>query len=104
MVKILSTRTSHVNIVTLLGFCFEGHRRALIYEFVSNGSLGEFIYEKHPLETNQKLKWKCCTKLQLALPEGTSEKSLTQSDAYSYGMDGFEMTGRKKQCNVAVDR
>ncbi|GAY47586.1 hypothetical protein CUMW_105510 [Citrus unshiu] len=26
------SRTSHVNIVTLLGFCFEGRRRALIYD------------------------------------------------------------------------
>ncbi|KAL6324837.1 hypothetical protein AAG906_018364 [Vitis piasezkii] len=33
------SRTSHVNIVTLLGFCFEGHKRALIYEFMPNGSL-----------------------------------------------------------------
>ena len=30
------SRTSHVNIVTLLGFCFEGHKRALIYEFMPN--------------------------------------------------------------------
>ncbi|RWR84556.1 protein NSP-INTERACTING KINASE 3 isoform X1 [Cinnamomum micranthum f. kanehirae] len=37
-------RTSHVNIVTLLGFCFEGSKRALIYEFMSNGSLEKFIY------------------------------------------------------------
>ncbi|GJZ13314.1 probable protein phosphatase 2C 15 [Tanacetum coccineum] len=32
-------RTSHVNIVTLVGFCCDGHRRALIYEFMPNGSL-----------------------------------------------------------------
>ncbi|CAL9203015.1 unnamed protein product, partial [Musa hybrid cultivar] len=32
-------RTSHVNIVSLLGFCLDGHRRALIYEFMANGSL-----------------------------------------------------------------
>ncbi|RWR84528.1 LEAF RUST 10 DISEASE-RESISTANCE LOCUS RECEPTOR-LIKE PROTEIN KINASE-like protein 2.1 [Cinnamomum micranthum f. kanehirae] len=37
-------RTSHVNIVTLLGFCFEGSKSALIYEFMSNGSLEKFIY------------------------------------------------------------
>ncbi|XP_022894129.1 LEAF RUST 10 DISEASE-RESISTANCE LOCUS RECEPTOR-LIKE PROTEIN KINASE-like 2.1 [Olea europaea var. sylvestris] len=30
------SRTSHVNIVTLLGFCFEGSKRALIYEFKPN--------------------------------------------------------------------
>ena len=32
-------RTSHVNVVTLLGFCYEGKKRALIYEFMWNGSL-----------------------------------------------------------------
>ncbi|CAA3031468.1 LEAF RUST 10 DISEASE-RESISTANCE LOCUS RECEPTOR-LIKE PROTEIN KINASE-like [Olea europaea subsp. europaea] len=37
------SRTSHVNVVTLLGFCFEGSKRALIYEFMPNGSLEKFI-------------------------------------------------------------
>ncbi|KAL8470745.1 hypothetical protein ACS0TY_033347 [Phlomoides rotata] len=37
------SRTSHVNIVSLRGFCFEGCKRALIYEFMPNGSLEKFI-------------------------------------------------------------
>ena len=37
------SRTSHVNIVTLKGFCFEGSKRALIYELMPNGSLEKFI-------------------------------------------------------------
>ncbi|ESQ37626.1 hypothetical protein EUTSA_v10002354mg [Eutrema salsugineum] len=37
------SKTSHVNIVTLLGFCFEGSKRAIIYEFLENGSLDKFI-------------------------------------------------------------
>lgn len=40
------SRTSHVNIVNLVGFCFEGRKRALIYEFMPNGSLEKFIYEE----------------------------------------------------------
>ncbi|XP_028768266.1 LEAF RUST 10 DISEASE-RESISTANCE LOCUS RECEPTOR-LIKE PROTEIN KINASE-like 2.1 [Neltuma alba] len=40
------SRTSHVNIVSLLGFCFQDSKRALVYEFMSNGSLEKFIYEK----------------------------------------------------------
>ncbi|KAI3768112.1 hypothetical protein L2E82_18544 [Cichorium intybus] len=35
--------TSHVNIVTLLGFCFDGNKRALMYEFMPNGSLDKFL-------------------------------------------------------------
>ncbi|KAJ4974077.1 hypothetical protein NE237_007251 [Protea cynaroides] len=42
------TRTSHVNVVNLLGFCFDGSKRALLYEFMSNGSLEKFIYKKCP--------------------------------------------------------
>nr|CAD1834967.1 unnamed protein product [Ananas comosus var. bracteatus] len=37
------SKTSHVNVVTLLGFCLEGSNQALIYEFVPNGTLEEFI-------------------------------------------------------------
>ncbi|KAK2458724.1 LEAF RUST 10 DISEASE-RESISTANCE LOCUS RECEPTOR-LIKE PROTEIN KINASE 2.5 [Trifolium repens] len=40
-------RTSHVNIVTLLGFCLEGSKRALVYEFMQNGSLEKFIFEEN---------------------------------------------------------
>ncbi|XP_022846615.1 LEAF RUST 10 DISEASE-RESISTANCE LOCUS RECEPTOR-LIKE PROTEIN KINASE-like 2.1 [Olea europaea var. sylvestris] len=40
------SRTSHINIVTLLGFCFEGSKRALIYEFMPNGSLEKFIFSR----------------------------------------------------------
>uniref|UniRef100_A0A6N2KA35 non-specific serine/threonine protein kinase n=1 Tax=Salix viminalis TaxID=40686 RepID=A0A6N2KA35_SALVM len=40
------SRTSHVNVVTLLGFCYERNKRALIYEFMPNGSLDSFISDK----------------------------------------------------------
>ncbi|XP_050275169.1 LEAF RUST 10 DISEASE-RESISTANCE LOCUS RECEPTOR-LIKE PROTEIN KINASE-like 2.1 [Quercus robur] len=36
------SRTSHVNIVTLKGFCSEGSKRALIYELMPNGSLENY--------------------------------------------------------------
>ncbi|XP_035547238.1 LEAF RUST 10 DISEASE-RESISTANCE LOCUS RECEPTOR-LIKE PROTEIN KINASE-like 2.2 [Juglans regia] len=36
------SRTSHVNIVSLLGECYERSKRALIYEFVPNGSLDSY--------------------------------------------------------------
>ncbi|XVE63352.1 hypothetical protein DITRI_Ditri07aG0013400 [Diplodiscus trichospermus] len=37
------SRTSHVNVVTFLGFCYESSMRALIYEFMPNVSLDKFI-------------------------------------------------------------
>ncbi|KAL2941316.1 LEAF RUST 10 DISEASE-RESISTANCE LOCUS RECEPTOR-LIKE PROTEIN KINASE-like 2.7 [Bienertia sinuspersici] len=39
------SRTNHVNVVTLLGFCFQGNKRALVFEFLANGSLEKFIHE-----------------------------------------------------------
>uniref|UniRef100_A0ACD5VYB1 Uncharacterized protein n=1 Tax=Avena sativa TaxID=4498 RepID=A0ACD5VYB1_AVESA len=38
------SRTSHVNIVSLLGFCLEGSKRALIYEYMPNGSLERYVF------------------------------------------------------------
>ncbi|XP_044362063.1 G-type lectin S-receptor-like serine/threonine-protein kinase SD1-13, partial [Triticum aestivum] len=43
-------RTSHVNVVSLFGFCLEGSKRALIYEYMSNNSLDKFIYSEDPKE------------------------------------------------------
>ncbi|KAF7027377.1 hypothetical protein CFC21_039422 [Triticum aestivum] len=43
-------RTSHVNIVRLFGFCLEGSKRALIYEYMCNGSLDRYIYSENPKE------------------------------------------------------
>uniref|UniRef100_A0A0D9UW42 Protein kinase domain-containing protein n=1 Tax=Leersia perrieri TaxID=77586 RepID=A0A0D9UW42_9ORYZ len=37
-------RIHHANIVRLLGFCSEGSRRALIYEFMPNESLEKYIF------------------------------------------------------------
>ncbi|CAL4951345.1 unnamed protein product [Urochloa decumbens] len=41
-------RTSHVNVVSLFGFCLEGSKRALIYEYMPSGSLDKFIYSENP--------------------------------------------------------
>nr|XP_028959905.1 LEAF RUST 10 DISEASE-RESISTANCE LOCUS RECEPTOR-LIKE PROTEIN KINASE-like 2.1 isoform X2 [Malus domestica] len=46
------SRTSHVNVVTLLGYCFEGQKKALIYEFMPNGSLEKYVYNENALQTS----------------------------------------------------
>ncbi|XP_052291028.1 rust resistance kinase Lr10-like isoform X2 [Citrus sinensis] len=64
------SRTSHVNVVTLLGFCFEGRRRALIYEFVSNGSLEKFIYRNSSSIENHKLTWETLLQIAVGIARG----------------------------------
>ncbi|XP_054808110.1 rust resistance kinase Lr10-like isoform X2 [Prosopis cineraria] len=39
-------RIHHVNVVQLVGYCVEGSKRALIYEFMQNGSLEKYIFSK----------------------------------------------------------
>ena len=38
------SRTSHINVVTLLGFCLQGSKRPLIYEYMLNGSLEMYAF------------------------------------------------------------
>ncbi|KAF8021334.1 hypothetical protein BT93_G1692 [Corymbia citriodora subsp. variegata] len=64
------SRTSHVNIVNLLGFCFEGSKRALVYEFMPNGSLEKFIFKSDTLETNQQLSWETLYGISLGIAQG----------------------------------
>ncbi|KAB1220692.1 hypothetical protein CJ030_MR3G009358 [Morella rubra] len=47
--------THHLNLVRLIGFCSEGRHRLLVYEFMKNGSLDNFLF---PLEESEKvLNW-----------------------------------------------
>ncbi|XP_048615555.1 G-type lectin S-receptor-like serine/threonine-protein kinase At1g34300, partial [Brassica napus] len=60
------SRTSHVNIVSLLGFCYEGNKRAIIYEFMPNGSLDKFI-SKH---MSAKMDWEKLYNIALGISRG----------------------------------
>lgn len=54
--EIAAIGTIHnVNIVRLLGFCVEGSKRALIYEFMPNESLDKYIMEEG--ERSTKFSW-----------------------------------------------
>ena len=64
------SRTSHVNIVTLLGFCLEGQKRALIYEFMPNGSLEKFIQDGNLEKTNSHLGWEKLFQIAIRIARG----------------------------------
>ncbi|XP_074287985.1 LEAF RUST 10 DISEASE-RESISTANCE LOCUS RECEPTOR-LIKE PROTEIN KINASE-like 2.1 [Silene latifolia] len=63
------SRTNHVNIVTLLGFCFEGNKRALIYEYLPNGSLEKFTYHGAG-PSNQSLPWETLLNIAIGIAKG----------------------------------
>ncbi|TMW88529.1 hypothetical protein EJD97_018428 [Solanum chilense] len=63
------SRTSHINIVSLVGFCFEGQQRALIYDYMSNGSLEKFIYDAK-CGTNRQLGWHTLYDISLGIARG----------------------------------
>uniref|UniRef100_N1QZR5 Putative receptor-like protein kinase n=1 Tax=Aegilops tauschii TaxID=37682 RepID=N1QZR5_AEGTA len=60
-------RTSHVNVVTLLGFCLEGSKRALIYDYMPNGSLDKFIYTEN---SKQALGWEILYEIATGIARG----------------------------------
>ncbi|XP_044476881.1 uncharacterized protein LOC123204343 [Mangifera indica] len=64
------TRTSHVNVVRLLGFCLEGNEKALIYEFMKNGSLEKFIYNEKNLQASQCLEWERMYEIAIGIARG----------------------------------
>ncbi|KAL5213600.1 hypothetical protein ABZP36_002752 [Zizania latifolia] len=47
-------RTYHVHLVRLYGFCFDADTKALVYEFLENGSLEKYLYEE---EGRARLEW-----------------------------------------------
>ncbi|XP_058742096.1 LEAF RUST 10 DISEASE-RESISTANCE LOCUS RECEPTOR-LIKE PROTEIN KINASE-like 2.5 [Vicia villosa] len=63
------SRTSHVNIVSLLGFCY-GNKRALIYEFMSKGSLDNFILKSGSSDSICSLDWNTLSKIAMGIARG----------------------------------
>ncbi|KAK1548928.1 hypothetical protein Q3G72_009044 [Acer saccharum] len=49
-------QTHHKNLVHLIGFCEEGQHRLLVYEFLSNGTLANFLFSNAKPYWNQRSK------------------------------------------------
>ncbi|KAJ4953768.1 hypothetical protein NE237_030600 [Protea cynaroides] len=61
-------RIHHVNVVRLIGFCFERSKRALVYDFMPNGSLDKFIFIQE--QTEIFLSWENMYKIALGIAHG----------------------------------
>ncbi|KAL4611834.1 hypothetical protein ACB092_08G154400 [Castanea dentata] len=64
------SRTSHVNIVTLLGYCYGTSKRALVYEFMPKGSLDKFINNQGPSGTNCQLEREALFQIAVGIARG----------------------------------
>ncbi|PSR96869.1 G-type lectin S-receptor-like serine/threonine-protein kinase [Actinidia chinensis var. chinensis] len=60
-------RIHHVNLVKLVGFCAERSHRLLVYEYMSNGSLDKWIFDRTPKGS---LKWEIRKKIILNIAKG----------------------------------
>jgi len=60
-------RIHHVNVVRLLGYCVYRKKRALVYEFMSNGSLDKYIFSK---EENNHLSYEKIYEISLGVAGG----------------------------------
>ena len=61
-------RIHHMNVVRLIGFCANGSKWALIYDFMPNGSLDKYIFLKR--ENSVYLSWGMLYKIALGIARG----------------------------------
>ena len=59
------SQTSHINIVNLLEYCLEGSKRALVYEYMPNGSLEKHIYSEQLV-----IGWEMLLKIAIGIARG----------------------------------
>ncbi|GAU21214.1 hypothetical protein TSUD_11310 [Trifolium subterraneum] len=60
-------RIHHTNVVRLIGFCVEGSKRALVYDFMPNGSLDRYVSSR---EDHISLTYKQMYEISLAVARG----------------------------------
>ncbi|CAM0148673.1 unnamed protein product [Urochloa decumbens] len=63
------SRTSHVNIVTLLGYCLQGSKRALIYEYMPNSSLERYAFNSN-MNSENMLSWEKLFDIAIGIARG----------------------------------
>uniref|UniRef100_A0A6N2LLE3 Protein kinase domain-containing protein n=1 Tax=Salix viminalis TaxID=40686 RepID=A0A6N2LLE3_SALVM len=94
-------RIHHCNVVQLIGFTAEGSKRALVYEFMPNGSLEilHFDIKPHNILLDENFTPKVSDFGLAKFIGGVSHKA----DVYSFWMLLMEMVGRRKNLNALAD-
>ncbi|PIN19623.1 Serine/threonine protein kinase [Handroanthus impetiginosus] len=59
----------HVNLVRLRGFCSEGNKKLLIYDYMENGSLDSYLFHANEMKV---LEWKKRYKIAVGIARGLS--------------------------------
>ncbi|XP_065046354.1 G-type lectin S-receptor-like serine/threonine-protein kinase SD2-5 [Musa acuminata AAA Group] len=59
-------RTHHINLVRLFGFCFDPKVRALVYEYMENGSLDRYLFDR----INRTTDWKTLHEIAIGTARG----------------------------------
>nr|TKW16164.1 hypothetical protein SEVIR_5G281200v2 [Setaria viridis] len=92
-------RISHVNVVPLLGFCLQGPTRALIYEYMPNGSLESYAFSNNDsVEDNYSLwlYWEKLFDIAIGVARGLE---------YLHGQGNANILHLNvKPCNVMLDQ
>ncbi|KAK1560050.1 hypothetical protein Q3G72_021540 [Acer saccharum] len=93
-------KVKHKNLVGLIGYCAEGAQRMLVYEYVENGNLEQWLHGDvgpvSPLTWDVRMKIAVGTAKGYVSPEYASTGMLNEgSDVYSFGVLLMELiTGR----------
>ncbi|KAL8129567.1 hypothetical protein V2J09_018722 [Rumex salicifolius] len=93
-------RVRHKNLVGLMGYCAEGPKRMLVYEYIENGNLEQWLHgevgDVSPLTWDIRMKIAIGTAKGYVSPEYASTGMLSEgSDVYSFGVLLMELiTGR----------
>nr|CAD1842764.1 unnamed protein product [Ananas comosus var. bracteatus] len=63
-------RIHHVNVIKLVGFCSEGSKRALVYEYMPNGSLDKHIFSANVVAGRRTFTWDKLNDIALGIARG----------------------------------
>ncbi|GLJ32991.1 hypothetical protein SUGI_0664400 [Cryptomeria japonica] len=112
----------HVNLVGLRGFCVEGSKRMLVYEYMQNGSLNSFLCRRSK-EGGKVLDWNTRFRIALGTARGDFSRVLTTArgtrgylapewltglpitvkvDVYSFGMTLLEIISGRRNSDLSV--